>query len=261
MTRATLPGVPLLDVPLLDVKGATITYETDAARVVAVWRVSFTVKRGERLMVLGRSGCGKSTLLKAVGGYLRPSEGSIALDGVPIRAPGPDRMVVWQDTDQLLPWKTVRQNVAWPMLLNGVPRAETRERADAFIAKVDLVRAADQYPHQLSGGMKMRVAVARGLAMRPAILLMDEPFAALDALTRARLQDELVRLQEETGATLLFVTHDIAEAARLGTRVIVMSPHPGQIKANLDVARFAGREALVEAVGEIIRDVDRGEAA
>lgn len=242
--------------PLLQVQGATIVYETDLARVVAVWRASFDVQRGERLMVLGRSGCGKSTLLKAIGGYLKPSEGVIALEGVPITAPGPDRMVVWQDTDQLLPWKTVRQNVMYPMLLNGVPRAEAHARAQDFIAMVDLERAADHYPHQLSGGMKMRVAVARGLAMRPAILLMDEPFAALDALTRGRLQDELVRLQEETAATVLFVTHDIAEAARLGTRVIVMSPHPGQIKANLEVSRFASREDLAATISGIISDVD-----
>jgi NitT/TauT family transport system ATP-binding protein len=242
--------------PLLKVERATIQYETDEAVVVAVWRVSFTVKRSERLMILGRSGCGKSTLLKAIGGYLKPVEGSIALDGVPVTRPGPDRMIVWQDTDQLLPWKTVRENVLYPMRLNGIARDEARARADQFIAKVDLARAADQYPHQLSGGMKMRVAVARGLAMNPAILLMDEPFAALDALTRQRMQEELLGLQKETGATIVFVTHDIAEAALLGTRVIVMSPFPGQIKANLDVSRFAGQDALATTISTVIHDDD-----
>ncbi len=241
---------------LLRVDRATIQYETDATVVVAVWRVSFQVRRGERLMILGRSGCGKSTLLKAIGGYLTPIEGSIALDGVTVTRPGPDRMIVWQDTDQLLPWKTVRQNVLYPMQLSGVPAAEAHARAEQFIAMVDLARAAEQYPHQLSGGMKMRVAVARGLAMKPAILLMDEPFAALDALTRQHMQEELLRLQHETGATIVFVTHDIAEAALLGTRVIVMSPFPGQIKANLDVSRFASRDELAATINGVIHDDD-----
>ncbi|MEI9888688.1 MAG: ABC transporter ATP-binding protein [Rhizomicrobium sp.] len=241
---------------LLKVEAATIQYETADAVIVAVWRVSFEVERGERLMILGRSGCGKSTLLKAIGGYLIPVEGSIALDGAAVTRPGPDRMIVWQDTDQLLPWKTVRQNVLYPMQLSGVPRAEAQARADQFIAMVGLARAAEQYPHQLSGGMKMRVAVARGLAMRPAVLLMDEPFAALDALTRENMQHELLRLQQETGSTIVFVTHDVHEAALLGTRVIVLSPFPGQIKANLDVARFASREELVRTVDAVVHDDD-----
>lgn len=242
--------------PLLKIDRATIQYETDEAVVVAVWRASFEVKRGERLMILGRSGCGKSTLLKAIGGYLVPVEGCIALNGVPVSRPGPDRMIVWQDTDQLLPWKTVRENVLYPMRLNGVPRAGADARADQFIEMVGLTRAADQHPHQLSGGMKMRVAVARGLAMKPAVLLMDEPFAALDALTRQNMQHELLRLQEETGSTIVFVTHDVAEASLLGTRIIVMSPFPGQIKANLDVSRFASREELVRTVEAVVHDDD-----
>ncbi len=241
---------------LLTVERATIQYETDDAVVVAVWRASFAVEHGERLMILGRSGCGKSTLLKAIGGYLIPVEGRIALEGCTVSRPGPDRMIVWQDTDQLLPWKTVRQNVLYPMRLNGVARDEAGARADRFIEMVGLTRAAEQYPHQLSGGMKMRVAVARGLAMKPAVLLMDEPFAALDALTRQTMQQELLRLQQETGSTIIFVTHDIAEAALLGTRVIVMSPFPGQIKANLDCARFASRDELIRTVDAVVHDDD-----
>jgi len=242
--------------PLLRVEGATIQYETDESVIVAVWRASFEVRRGERLMILGRSGCGKSTLLKAIGGYLLPVDGAITLEGKPVRRPGPDRMIVWQDHDQLLPWKTVRQNVLYPMQLCGIARAEAQARADQFIEKVGLTRAADQYPHQLSGGMKMRVAVARGLAMKPAVLLMDEPFAALDALTRETMQHELLRLQEETGSTIVFVTHDVAEAAVLGSRIIVMSPFPGQIKANLDVTRFASREELIRVVDGVVHDDD-----
>ena len=239
---------------LLCVTDASISYETAHAITVAVHRISFEVARGERLMVLGRSGCGKSTLLKAIGGYLKPSEGSITLEGKSISRPGPDRMIVWQDTDQLLPWKTVRQNVMYPMLLNGIARSEAKSRADEFIAKVDLIRAADQYPHQLSGGMKMRVAVARGLAMRPAILLMDEPFGALDALTRGRLQDELLRLVADSGATLLFVTHDIAEAVKLGSRILVLSPHPGQLIADIQAGDFANKAELTDKIAGMIRE-------
>jgi len=239
---------------LLQVQNASIVYDTAHQITVAVHRISFEAARGERLMVLGRSGCGKSTLLKAIGGYLNPSEGSITLEGKPITRPGPDRMIVWQDTDQLLPWKTVRQNVMYPMLLNRIPKAEARARADEFITKVDLARAADQYPHQLSGGMKMRVAVARGLAMRPAMLLMDEPFGALDALTRGRLQDELLRLMADSGATLLFVTHDIAEAVKLGSRILVLSPHPGQLVADLKAADFADKNELTAKIADMIRE-------
>ena len=237
---------------LLQVRDVTLQYETDDAVVLACYRVSFAVQAGERFMILGRSGCGKSTLLKAIGGFLKPAEGEIRLDGVTVAGPGPDRMIVWQDTDQLLPWKTVRQNVLYPMQINRVPAREARERADRFLKLVDLEHAADQHPHELSGGMKMRVAIARGLAMNPAMLLLDEPFAALDALTRTRLQDELLRLQAETGVTILFVTHDIAEAAKLGTRVLVLSPHPGQVLANLDAARFESREALAQTISVLI---------
>jgi NitT/TauT family transport system ATP-binding protein len=244
--------VPASEAPLLAVDGVTLQYETEAAVILALYRASFTVAAGERFMILGRSGCGKSTLLKAIGGYIPPAEGEIRLNGAPVRSPGPDRMIVWQDADQLLPWKTVRQNVLYPMQIAGIGAREARERADAFLRLVDLTGAADQYPHQLSGGMKMRVAIARGLAMRPAVLLLDEPFAALDALTRTRLQDELVRLQEETAATVLFVTHDIAEATRLGTRVLVLCPHPGQVLANLDASRFESREALHRTIAELI---------
>jgi NitT/TauT family transport system ATP-binding protein len=238
---------------LLQVQDASIVYDTAHRITVAVHRISFEAARGERLMVLGRSGCGKSTLLKAIGGYLEPSEGTIALEGKPITRPGPDRMIVWQDTDQLLPWKTVRQNVMYPMLLNGVQRAEATERADAFIAKVDLTRAADEYPHQLSGGMKMRVAVARGFAMRPSILLMDEPFGALDALTRGRLQDELLNLLDDSGATLLFVTHDIGEAVKLGSRILVLSPFPGQLIADLKASDYSDKSDLTAKIAGMIR--------
>ena len=167
---------------LLSVDGVTLQYKTRDHLVTATYRVSFQVQRGDRFVLLGPSGCGKSTLLKGVGGFMPPVEGSIALNGRPVERPGPDRMMVFQEFDQLLPWKTVRQNVLFPMLVSGrCARAEANDRAQRYIDKVNLTKFADIYPHMLSGGMKQRVAIARAMAMEPDILLMDEPFAALDA--------------------------------------------------------------------------------
>ncbi|MDQ7990042.1 MAG: ABC transporter ATP-binding protein [Candidatus Dactylopiibacterium sp.] len=218
--------------PLLDVRGLTLRYETDAGLVTATSRVSFQVNRSDRYVLLGPSGCGKSTLLKAVGGYLAPAEGQILLKGAPIRKPGPDRMMVFQEFDQLLPWCTVTQNVTFALTASGrLKAAEAEERARHYIAKVGLARFADRFPHTLSGGMKQRVAIARGMAMEPDILLMDEPYAALDALTRRSMQDELLQLWEEIRFTVLFVTHSIPEAIKLGTRILLLTPHPGRVKA------------------------------
>ena len=186
-------------------------------------------------MVLGPSGCGKSTLLKAVGGYLSPTEGEIRLQDRVIAQPGPDRMMIFQEFDQLLPWKTVQQNVMFPLLESGAfSAAQARERALEYLAKVNLTPFVENYPHTLSGGMKQRVAIARAMAMEPAILLMDEPFAALDALTRRKMQDELLELWDETHFTMLFVTHSIAEAIKCGSRILLLSPHPGQVKAEVN---------------------------
>jgi len=221
--------------PLLDVRRVTLQYKTRDHLVTATYRVDFQVHRSDRFVLLGPSGCGKSTLLKAVGGYLAPVEGEIRLGGEPIRKPGPDRMMVFQEFDQLLPWKTVRQNVTFALtasrLLAGRP---AEERASHYIEMVGLTNFADAYPHTLSGGMKQRVAIARAMAMEPAILLMDEPFAALDALTRRKMQEELLRLWEETRFTVLFVTHSIPEAVTIGNRILLLSPHPGQVKAELN---------------------------
>ena len=224
-----------MDRPLLDVSDVTLQYKTRDHLVTATYRVGFQVFTADRYVVLGPSGCGKSTLLKAAGGYMTPTEGEIRLKGEVIRRPGPDRMMVFQEFDQLLPWKTVRENVMFPMLVAGkIPAGAAAARAREYIHKVGLTQCSEQYPHTLSGGMKQRVAIARAMAMEPDILLMDEPFAALDALTRRKMQDELLELWDEIRFTMIFVTHSIAEAIKVGSRILLLSPHPGQVKAELN---------------------------
>jgi NitT/TauT family transport system ATP-binding protein len=219
---------------LVSVDGVTLQYKTPNHLVTATYRVSLDIHKTDRLVLLGPSGCGKSTLLKAIAGFLKPVEGSITLKGRPIDGPGPDRMMVFQEFDQLLPWKTVSGNVVFPMSVNGVPRDEARARASDAIAKVNLTKFTDAYPHMLSGGMKQRVAIARAMAMKPDVLLMDEPYAALDALTRRKMQDELLQLWQDVRFTLVFVTHSIEEAVVIGSRIVVLSPHPGQVRAELN---------------------------
>jgi NitT/TauT family transport system ATP-binding protein len=235
--RATQPDTA----PLLVVDDVTLQYKTDRNLVTATWKVGFEVFAGERFVVLGPSGCGKSTLLKAIAGFMAPVAGSIRLDGRAIEKPGSDRMMMFQEFDQLLPWKTVLGNVMFPLMVNRVmPRREATAHAHALLAKVNLTPFADVYPHMLSGGMKQRVAIARALAMEPAVLLMDEPFAALDALTRRKMQEELVALWNDVRFTVIFVTHSIEEALLIGSRILVLSPHPGRVKAelNADHLRF-----------------------
>ncbi|WP_204353035.1 ABC transporter ATP-binding protein [Salinicola peritrichatus] len=222
-------------IPRLAVDGVTIDYVTPRQRVRATQSVSFDVLPADRFVLLGPSGCGKSTLLKAVAGFLKPAAGEIRLDGESIRGPGPDRLVVFQDFEQLMPWKSVLQNVTFPLrIARRLDRREAIERALLTLEKVGLRQFADAHPHTLSGGMKQRVAIARALAMEPKILLMDEPFAALDALTRRRMQEELLALCDQTSSTLLFVTHSIEEAQIVGNRVLLLSPHPGRVRAELD---------------------------
>lgn len=225
--------------PILAVDRVTLQYKTPDHLVTATHRVSFDVWSGDRFVLLGPSGCGKSTLLKAVAGFLKPSEGEIRLNGRPIVEPGPDRAMVFQEFDQLLPWKTIKQNVMFPLKVSGHDAGEAEHAALEAIAKVNLSGFVDAYPHMLSGGMKQRVAIARAIAMKPKILLMDEPYAALDALTRRKMQEELLQLWDDIRFTVLFVTHSIEEAVIVGNRILVLSPHPGQVRAELDAGRLA----------------------
>ena len=242
--------------PLLVVDDVTLQYKTAQHLVTATWKVGFEVYEADRFVLLGPSGCGKSTLLKAIAGFMKPVGGSITLSGRAIERPGPDRMMVFQEFDQLLPWRTVLGNVLFPLLRNRrMSRREATEHARSLLAKVNLTRFENIYPHMLSGGMKQRVAIARALAMEPAVLLMDEPFAALDALTRRKMQEELVALWDEVRFTVIFVTHSIEEALLIGSRILVMSPHPGQVKAELDVEHLGPADVGTPAFEAVHRRV------
>ncbi len=242
--------------PLLEVRGLTLQYKTPNDLVTATWRVDLTVEAGDRFVILGPSGCGKSTLLKAIGGFMAPAEGSIALRGRPVVRPGPDRMMVFQEFEQLMPWKTVLGNVLFPMRASGRFRGrDASDRAMAILEKVQLAKFADAYPHMLSGGMKMRVAIARAMAMAPDILLMDEPFAALDALTRRTMQEELMGLWDQLRFTVMFVTHSIEEAVLIGSRILVLSPHPGRVRAELNSDGFRHRGADDPTIGRLARRI------
>lgn len=226
---------------LLSVEGVQLGYHVGGSFHLAVRDVSFAVRPGEKVMLIGPSGCGKSTLLKAVAGFLELATGRISLAGSDSLRPGPDRAVVFQEFDQLFPWRTVLENVAYPLRRNGRSKEEARESALRHLAMTGLSEAVDRFPHQLSGGMKQRVAIARALALEPLMLLMDEPFGSLDALTRTRLQQELVQIVARTSVTVLFVTHSIEEAIVLGNRIVVLSDPPSTVKEIVDVPEEAKR--------------------
>lgn len=232
--RAAPSGVAVSD-PLIDARGVSIEFHTGGRAVRAVEDVSFQVRAGEKFVLLGPSGCGKSSLLKAVAGFVLPTAGSMRFKGTATRGPGIDRILVFQEFDQLLPWKTVTGNVRFGLGASArFSREEVRSRAAQYIQMVGLGGFEDAYPHTLSGGMKQRVALARSLALDPEVLLMDEPFGSLDALTRLRMQGELNRIWRETRKTILFVTHSIQEAMQIGHRIMVMTPRPGRVAAILD---------------------------
>ncbi len=233
--RASEPSLDGAGASLLRVEHARLGDWLGGDFHLAVADASFAVEPREKMILIGPSGCGKSTLLKAIAGFLPVVGGTISVSGRTSLSPGPDRAVVFQEFDQLFPWRTVLDNVAYPLRVNGRGRKRAVAEAREYLELMHLTRAADRYPHQLSGGMKQRVAIARALALGPALLLMDEPFGSLDAITRQRLQTELNRIVEHTDVTLLFVTHSIEEAIVLGDRVAVLSSAPSTVLEVVDV--------------------------
>jgi NitT/TauT family transport system ATP-binding protein len=243
--------------PQIVIEGITHLYRPPAGRpVLALEDVSIEVRSREFLALLGPSGCGKSTLLYLIGGFLPTEQGRILLDGSPIAGPGPDRGIVFQHF-ALFPWKTVRANVLYGLEKMGLARQEREKRAQSFIDLVGLTGFEDSYPSQLSGGMKQRTAIARTLAIDPKILLMDEPFGALDAQTRALMQRELLGIWRRSPKTVIFVTHDVQEAVYLADRVAVMTARPGRIKTIVDIhldkgdPNIAKSKAFIDTVDEI----------
>lgn len=218
----------------LQLQDVTLGFPGSEGTRVAVDHIDLDITRGQFVCLLGPSGCGKSTLLNAVAGHVRPLAGRILLDHVPVTGPGPDRGMVFQQYS-LFPWKTVQDNVAFGPRMSGHSRSSAESTARTFLGLVGLADVADRYPATLSGGMQQRVGIARALANYPSVLLMDEPFGALDAQTRLVLQEHLLHIWSEFGITVLFVTHDIDEAIFLSDRIIVMGSAPGRVLADLPV--------------------------
>lgn len=221
--------------PKVGLSDICLSYRTQTGeRLLALDRVNLEVRAGEFVCIVGPSGCGKSTLLHLIAGLHSQTSGQILVDGTAVQGPGTDRIMIFQDHG-LFPWLTVGENVEFGMKMKGVPKAERREKSEYYLRLVHLAKFEGSYIHQLSGGMRQRVAIARALATEPDVLLMDEPFAALDAQTRDLLHDELERIWSETGRTIIFVTHNVREAVRLGDRVILLTFRPGRVKSEFPI--------------------------
>jgi len=218
----------------ISVQHASKVYQTERARTVSLDRVSLDIARGEFITLVGPSGCGKSTMLNLIGGLLMPSSGSVLVDGRPVTGPGPERGVIFQQY-ALFPWLTAQQNVEFGLRVQGMGALERAERAQHYLRLVGLQDFGHALPKELSGGMKQRCAIARAYAVNPSLLLMDEPFGALDALTRVQMQDELLSTWQQERKTVVFITHDVDEAVYLASRVVVMSPRPGRISEIIEV--------------------------
>ena len=212
-----------------------------AGNVSVLKDISFTARRGEMICILGRSGCGKSTLLKILAGFMAPSNGSVRLNGRPVSRPGPDRCVVFQE-DALFPWLTVRENIAFGLKGRPMDRNEKKRKIDRFLSLVDLTDFGNYLPREISGGMKQRVSLARVLILQPEVLLMDEPFAALDAQTREEMQNLLIILWQKFAHTILFVTHDVGEAVLMADRILLFEKGPGRIKEDIKIDLSRPRE-------------------
>jgi NitT/TauT family transport system ATP-binding protein len=230
--------------PHIEVSDVSLLYDTPSGRVPGVEGVSFCIQASEFLCIVGPSGCGKSTLLNMIAGFLTPTDGEIRIGGKAVTGHGLDRGVVFQDFAQLFPWRTALGNVTFGLEMKGMAKAEREEIARRQLGLVKLEKFVQSYPHHLSGGMQQRVAIARALAYNPSVLLMDEPFAALDALTRDEMQRLLADVWRETRKTVVYVTHNVAEAVYLADRVVVMTPHPGTVKTELRIALARPRDPL-----------------
>jgi NitT/TauT family transport system ATP-binding protein len=239
----------------LELRGISFDYATGQGSVTALRDVSFGVAESEFVCVVGRSGCGKTTLLNILAGFLMPTSGEVLIGGRPVTGKGLDRGVVFQDFAQLFPWRTAQGNVEFGLEMKGLPRPERVATARRYLGLVGLDTFATAYPHQLSGGMQQRTAIARALAYNPSVLLMDEPFAALDALTRDEMQTLLVDVWRETRKTVVYVTHNVAEAVYLADRIVVLTPHPGTVKAEIKVTLPRPRDSLSVAFLEAQRRV------
>ena len=242
--------------PVVEIKSVSKQFELQGQRIEALRDAHLRIDKGEFVCLIGASGCGKSTLLRIVAGFERPTRGEALMWGKPIAGPAPDRGMVFQDYG-LFPWLTVRRNIAFGPVARGRPAAEVKDTVERFISLIGLQRFADAYPHQLSGGMKQRVAIARVLANDADVVLMDEPFGALDAMTRERLQDELLEIWQRTGLTVMFVTHSIEEAIFLADRVVVMSPGPGRIESEMRIDLPRARDVSAPNFNEIRRELSR----
>jgi NitT/TauT family transport system ATP-binding protein len=232
-----------------------LSYRTQSGeRLLALDHINLQVKAGEFLCIVGPSGCGKSTLLHLIAGLHQQTAGQVLIDGHPVQGPGTDRIMIFQEHG-LFPWLTVGQNVEFGMKMKGVPKAEREERTRYYLRLVHLAKFEKSYIHQLSGGMRQRVSIARALATEPDVLLMDEPFAALDAQTRDLLHDELERIWSETGRTIIFVTHNVREAIRLGDRVVVLTFRPGRVKSEFGVELPRPRHLEDPAVARVAREI------
>ena len=230
--------------PHIEIRDVSLVYDTPSGRIPGVQAASFNMEASEFLCVVGPSGCGKSTLLNIIAGFLKPTAGEIRIGGKPVTGHGMDRGVVFQDFAQLFPWRTALGNVAFGLEMKGIPKTEREEIALQQLRLVKLEKFARSFPHHLSGGMQQRVAIARALAYNPSVLLMDEPFAALDALTRDTMQRLLADVWRETRKTVIYVTHNVAEAVYLADRVIVMTPHPGTVKDDIPIRLQRPRDPL-----------------
>jgi NitT/TauT family transport system ATP-binding protein len=217
--------------PVVEIDHVSVRYGTGNDAVLALDDISLAVKRSSFLTILGPSGCGKSTLLNLIAGFALPTEGSVKVEGQTVAGPSSRKGVVFQDSAALFPWLSVAQNVAFGLKANHTPRAEQQKRVGAALDLVGLTAFADRYPRELSGGMRQLAALARVLVLEPPVLLMDEPFAALDAMTRERMQAQLTEIWARTGLTTIFITHSVDEAIYLGNEVLVMSRRPGTVKA------------------------------